>query len=158
MRNTSWPVMPSMLYNGYPAQESKYKCKIKIDRIFHLLFLEDHVGRKWIKIDKSRRVLWVLRSNFSTGERKPDKMQSQNGMRIPTYMAWLQPKKTTGRCIKSQTVSPFSFRNYSLMQLNSMDLKVVPASVVLKLTSGASAYDISVIFQKTGSPSHNFSV
>ena len=30
---------------------------IKIDRIFHILFLEDDVGRKWIKIDKSRRVL-----------------------------------------------------------------------------------------------------
>ena len=49
----------------------------KRDRIFHLL--EDDVGRKWIKIDKSRSVLWVLWSNVSTVKRKHDKMQLQNG-------------------------------------------------------------------------------
>ena len=61
--------------------------KIKIDRIFHLLFLEDDLGQKWIKIGKNRQVLWVLQSNVSTAKRKHDKMQSQNGIRIPTYVA-----------------------------------------------------------------------
>ena len=67
------------------------KCRrIQIDKNrqnFHLLFLEDDVCRKWIKIDKSRRVLCVLRSNVSAAKRKHDKMQSQNGIRIPTYVA-----------------------------------------------------------------------
>ena len=71
--------------------ESEHWWWIQIDKNgqnFHLLFLEDDVGQKWIKIDKSRRVLWVLRSNVSAAKRKHDKMQSQNGIRIPTYVAY----------------------------------------------------------------------
>ena len=42
--------------NTHLTSVDGYK-KIKVDIIFYLLFLEDDVGRKWIKIDKSRRVL-----------------------------------------------------------------------------------------------------
>ena len=60
---------------------------MKIDRIFHLLFLEDDVGRKWIEIEKSRRYDQML------AQRKHDKMQSQNGIRIPAYVAASQKQK-----------------------------------------------------------------
>ena len=93
----------------------------------------------------------MLRSNVSTAKRKHDKMQSQNGIRIPTYMAcgavWPQAENNLwpGCCTPSeipsrvyltskqtdQTHAPSSLNpNTDYSQLLQIFVQIFPLAIV----------------------------